>query len=348
MTTQGEGIANRKAIRISLEAIAQGFSGRDRTTLYGIGSSERGSHDETTVGTMGAMKAFAVGVARIATIIVVVIVALAGLGFGGVAVWENWKEARDVARNAPLEELKVWPPLTIEALGGVKLTLSTKWREGDMLYQFDVNGYPPEIAAAKDMAQRRPSDNELKTAAAKVGASIDPNDPRIVFFSGNEEAFRKEIQSITESRWILSFLDKDGFQAFNVAVPLGEMERVVANAVVGQYKGLSANTRARMSADEYRRAANWEPTWSGFPDPKRPALVGRRAEGAVAVGERVRLPSERQPDTSNVRWVDEMDGFLGRLATVIGVDGDGFIKVDIDRGKSWWASEWVTRSPVGR
>jgi len=48
------------------------------------------------------------------------------------------------------------------------------------------------------MAQRRLSDQELKTAAAKVGASIDPNDPRNVLFSGNEEAFRKEIQAVAE------------------------------------------------------------------------------------------------------------------------------------------------------
>ena len=48
------------------------------------------------------------------------------------------------------------------------------------------------------MAQRRLSDQELKTAAVKVGASIDPNDPRNVLFSGNEEAFRKEIQAVAE------------------------------------------------------------------------------------------------------------------------------------------------------
>ena len=48
------------------------------------------------------------------------------------------------------------------------------------------------------MAQRRLSDQELKTAAVKVGAIIDPNDPRNVLFSGNEEAFRKEIQAVAE------------------------------------------------------------------------------------------------------------------------------------------------------
>ena len=38
------------------------------------------------------------------------------------------------------------------------------------------------------MAQRRLRDDELKTIADEVGASIDPKDPRNVFFSGNEES----------------------------------------------------------------------------------------------------------------------------------------------------------------
>ena len=50
------------------------------------------------------------------------------------------------------------------------------------------------------MAQRRLRDDELKSAATKVGADIDPADPRNVIFSGpeNEEAFRKEVQAVAE------------------------------------------------------------------------------------------------------------------------------------------------------
>ena len=169
------------------------------------------------MGTMGAMKAFAVGVARIATIIVVVIVALSVFGFGGNALWENWTKAQETARNAPLEALKTWPLITVEALGGVKLTLSTKWREGELLYQFNVDGYPPKIAAARD------------------GNTVD-------------------------SKWRLSFFDKDGFEVVVVNVPLSEMSRRTTTVV----EGLSANTRTMMSADQYRRVATWGIGWS-FP-----------------------------------------------------------------------------------
>lgn len=93
-----------------------------------------------------AVKSFAVGVARIAAIIVVVIVTLSGLGFGGFALWNHL----ETERNVPLEALKIWPPITAENLGGVTLRLSTKWREGQLLYQFSVAGYPPKIAAAID------------------------------------------------------------------------------------------------------------------------------------------------------------------------------------------------------
>ena len=136
---------------------------------------------------MSTFKSFAVGVARVAAIIVVVVVTLTVLSLGGSAVWEDWTEARDAARNAPLEKLKVWPAQTIEALGGVEVTLSTKWHGSQMLsqmlYQLDVNGYPPEISAARD------------------GVTDD-------------------------SKWGLRFLDKDGFEVVEVEVPLGTMNRM--------------------------------------------------------------------------------------------------------------------------
>jgi len=99
---------------------------------------------------MGAIKSFTVGVMRIAAIILLVIVSLAALGFGGASLWNNWTESQEAARNAPLEETTEWPPITLEPLGDVELSLTTKWRDGRLLYQFNVDGYTPEIAAAKD------------------------------------------------------------------------------------------------------------------------------------------------------------------------------------------------------
>ena len=98
------------------------------------------------------MKSFALGVVRIAAIIVLVTVTLSALGVGGTYFWEKWAEAQETARNAPLGEVKIWTPTTVEALGGVTLSLSTKWLNGTLLYKFEVDGYPPKIAAAKSGA----------------------------------------------------------------------------------------------------------------------------------------------------------------------------------------------------
>ncbi len=96
------------------------------------------------------MKSFALGIIRIAAIIVLVTITLSVLGFGGTYIWEKWGEAEKTARNAPLGEVKIWPPKTAEALDGVTLSLSTKWLDGQLLYKFEVAGYPPKIAAARD------------------------------------------------------------------------------------------------------------------------------------------------------------------------------------------------------
>ena len=194
------------------------------------------------------MKSFAVGVARIAAIIVVVIVTLSGLGFGGFALWNHL----ETERNAPLEALKIWPPITAESLGGVTLRLSTKWREGRVLYHFRVAGYPPKIAAAMD---------------------------------GSTDA----------SKWNLVFLDKDGFEAATVDVPIHKMSRG-ETGVAGQYTGLDANSDTYMSADNYRRAAGWDISWQGFAEPKLPA--------PVAGGEPTQARPVARPTPDVPKWKD--------------------------------------------
>ena len=168
---------------------------------------------------MDALKVFAVGVARIAAIIVVVIVSLTILGFGGVTLWQSWTAAQEAARTAPLEEATEWPAKTATSFEDVEVTLSTKWLEGQLLYQFRVNGYPPAIAAGRE----------------------------------GRNAF-----------WLLRFMDDDGFQVDQVDVSLNSMSLV--NRRLGPLGGLSINTATSMSADQYRRIANWTLGWRGFPD----------------------------------------------------------------------------------
>jgi hypothetical protein len=88
------------------------------------------------------LKSFFLGAARIATAIVLVVVALAAIGWG---LYE-FSQARERSKNAPLAELKKWPAVKIEALGGVEMSLSTMWRDGRLFYQFSVDGYTEELA----------------------------------------------------------------------------------------------------------------------------------------------------------------------------------------------------------
>jgi hypothetical protein len=107
------------------------------------------------------------------------------------------------------------------------------------------------------MASRRLSDEELKTAAAKVGASIDPNDPRNVFFSGNEEAFRKEIQAVAERPPVLQKTvvddqsDKSSSISRNVKDTVAEFFPA-AGAVIGSIGGAPGRLLGYAGGQGYR------------------------------------------------------------------------------------------------
>jgi hypothetical protein len=93
-----------------------------------------------------AFGGFARSVAKVALGIVAA-VALAAIGTLAVA------EHRDrtlKAADAPLAQPKDWPPITVEALGGARFRLATMWRDGKVFYQFDVEGYPAPIKAARE------------------------------------------------------------------------------------------------------------------------------------------------------------------------------------------------------
>ena len=176
---------------------------------------------------MNRLKSFVLGVLRIAAAILVVIIALTALGWGGYAFWQS----RQAAGNAPLNEPKKWPPIKIEALGDVELSLSTMWRDGSLYYHLSTGGYPKELAAARDRATGR--------------SSLD---------AGPE--------------WTLAFLDNHGFKVFEHKIPLIQMAKIVDGR--GQGAGLSANEDTYINADVYRRASSWEVTWN-FGTPRPPA-----------------------------------------------------------------------------
>ena len=94
----------------------------------------------------GAFKRFTVTVLKLACGI-----ALATLMLG-LAVWGivTFRERSEEAANAPLATLKTWPEITVNALANIKVRLRTVWRGGNIYYQFDVQGYSPELRQAME------------------------------------------------------------------------------------------------------------------------------------------------------------------------------------------------------
>ena len=94
----------------------------------------------------GAIKRFAIAALKLACGIALATLIL------GLAVWGilAFRERLDEAANAPLATLKTWPEVTVSALANIRVRLRTVWRSGNIYYQFDVQGYPPELRQAME------------------------------------------------------------------------------------------------------------------------------------------------------------------------------------------------------
>ena len=90
--------------------------------------------------------------------------------------------------------------------------------------------------------------------------------------------------------------------------------------------------------------------WISIDDVVKVEPPKRRAAGLNAVhvthtfkiGERVMLPAKRPESREEINWRDDMDAFLGQVATIRKVDTDQTVQLDIDQGKHWWAVVWLT------
>jgi hypothetical protein len=89
----------------------------------------------------GAFKRFTISVLKVACGIVLATLILGLVVWGGV----TFRERSEEAANAPLATLKKWPEVTVSALADMKFQLQTVWRKGSIYYQFNVQGYPPEL-----------------------------------------------------------------------------------------------------------------------------------------------------------------------------------------------------------
>src|SRR5687768_10508428 len=94
---------------------------------------------------MERLKAFLVGTLKIALALI-----LAGIGIAVVVKgWDEYKTSKQKAVEAPLAQLKTWPPYPLDAFGSVRFTLKTIWRDDKLQYQFQVDGYPRSIELAR-------------------------------------------------------------------------------------------------------------------------------------------------------------------------------------------------------
>ena len=83
-----------------------------------------------------------------------------------------------------------------------------------------------------------------------------------------------------------------------------------------------------------------ETTTNPLPQKEEPQLIQ-----GLDIGTPVRLPLS-PPDQAiregeNIGWTQGMDPYLNRTAKVIEVAKDGSVRLDVDKGRYWFAVEWL-------
>jgi len=93
----------------------------------------------------GAFRRFCVATLKLGSAIVAAVLVLALLAWAIVAVRERSQEAA----NAPLATVKKWPETRLNApFTDTTFRLQTVWRNGNIYYQFGIEGYPPVFRQA--------------------------------------------------------------------------------------------------------------------------------------------------------------------------------------------------------
>ena len=80
---------------------------------------------------------------------------------------------------------------------------------------------------------------------------------------------------------------------------------------------------------------------------RRPRVVPAPRVRSFKIGDTVRLPKTRprsvMREDISIDWTEDMDEYLGEETTVMAVDDDRTVLLDIDEGENWWAFEWLTK-----
>lgn len=62
------------------------------------------------------------------------------------------------------------------------------------------------------------------------------------------------------------------------------------------------------------------------------------------IGDEVRITSIPQPDIGEVKWVESMNKFCGKIGTIISIDSDGNCAVSVPEYVAYWYNpKWLTK-----
>ncbi|HAA16048.1 MAG TPA: hypothetical protein DCE41_31820 [Cytophagales bacterium] len=96
--------------------------------------------------------------------------------------------------------------------------------------------------------------------------------------------------------------------------------------------------RKRMGKTETKPASSTD-----MPSPK--AKEEEPPTHGLQIGTSIRLPLSRPAEAirkgENIGWTQGMDPYLNRTAQVIEVAEDGSVRLSVDRGRYWFAAEWL-------
>lgn len=90
---------------------------------------------------------------RIVTSILKIAAAITAAGLAlGLIAWAIFAIAEHVEKVqlAPLAQAKTWPKVKVAVFGDTTFRLRTKWRDGQIYYQFSCDSYPEAVREARD------------------------------------------------------------------------------------------------------------------------------------------------------------------------------------------------------